>query len=198
MGAGQLESRQWLVGPPVRLEVERQESYHRGLAAIKWLLLLPHYVALIAIVIALALAWLAAAGAILVTGRYPRGLFDFIMNLGRWCTRVLAYALLLTDRYPPFSLQPQPGDPVTVEVEYPPDGRVARWRPPLAWLLLGPVALVVIVRYLVVIVFVLIALVSIVSSGRFPPDRFDFIVGTLRQHGHMNAYAFCLSNTYPF
>ena len=72
---------------------------------VKWLLAIPHYVVLIGLgVIALivtVLAWLA----ILITGRYPRGMFEFVVGVGRVGYRVMAYmALLTTDRYPPFRL----------------------------------------------------------------------------------------------
>ncbi len=82
-----------------------QEELNRFLPIIKWLLAIPHYVVLIILgVIALivtVLAWLA----ILVTGSYPRGMFDFVVGVGRWGYRVAAYmALLTTDRYPPFRL----------------------------------------------------------------------------------------------
>ena len=71
----------------------------------KWFLAIPHYVALfflyIAAVVVVVIAWFA----ILFTGRYPRGLFDFVQGVIRWHDRVLGYALLLvTDRYPPFRL----------------------------------------------------------------------------------------------
>ena len=70
-------------------------------------LAIPHYIVLaflgIAAVVCIVIAWFA----ILFTGRYPRGLFDFVLGVGRWSVRVSAYAFLLaTDRYPPFSLQP--------------------------------------------------------------------------------------------
>jgi hypothetical protein len=68
---------------------------------VKWLLALPHYVVLaqlgIGAVVAIAAAWFA----ILVTGRYPQALFDYVVGVGRWSVRVNAYAfLLVTDRYP--------------------------------------------------------------------------------------------------
>jgi hypothetical protein len=72
---------------------------------VKWLLAIPHYIALIVLwlvaVVAVVVAWFA----ILFTGRYPRALFDFVVGVYRWSLRVQAYAfLLVTDRYPPFSL----------------------------------------------------------------------------------------------
>ncbi len=82
-----------------------QEELNRFLPIVKWLLAIPHYVALIVLgVVALIVtvfAWLS----ILVTGSYPRGMFDFVVGVGRWGFRVTAYAALLTtDRYPPFRL----------------------------------------------------------------------------------------------
>lgn len=80
---------------------------NRWLPLVKWFLAIPHYVVLfflyIASFVVVVLAWFA----ILFTGRYPRGMFDFVEGVTRWSVRVIAYAFtLVTDRYPPFSLQP--------------------------------------------------------------------------------------------
>jgi hypothetical protein len=73
---------------------------------VKWLLAIPHYIVLFFLGIAAFFVAIFTWFAILVTGRYPRGLFDFIVGVGRWGLRVNAYAfLLVTDRYPPFSLR---------------------------------------------------------------------------------------------
>src|SRR5881398_1928282 len=77
---------------------DAKTDLNRWLPLVKWLLAIPHY-------IVLAILWLAAFFTILFTGRYPRGIFDFLVGVGRWTNRVSAYAfLLVTDRYPPFSL----------------------------------------------------------------------------------------------
>jgi hypothetical protein len=78
---------------------------NRWLPLVKWLLAIPHYIVLffldIGAVVAVVIAWFA----ILFTGRYPRGLFDFVEGVIRWHNRVIGYAfLLVTDRYPPFQL----------------------------------------------------------------------------------------------
>ncbi|WP_331501453.1 DUF4389 domain-containing protein [Nocardioides sp.] len=84
-------------------DVER--DLNRWLPLVKWLLAIPHYIVLLFLTVgaffAVVFAWLA----ILFTGRYPQGLFDYVVGVGRWWLRVEAYAfLLVTDRYPPFSL----------------------------------------------------------------------------------------------
>ncbi len=92
----------------VHLEVDYpdvERDLNRWLPLVKWLLAIPHYLVLAVLwlvaVIAVVVAWFA----ILVTGRYPRGLFDFVVGVTRWTLRVNAYAfLLVTDQYPPFSL----------------------------------------------------------------------------------------------
>jgi len=77
----------------------------RWLPLVKWLLAVPHYIVLGFLGVAACFCVIAAWLAILFTGRYPRGLFDFVVGVLRWGLRVSAYAfLLITDRYPPFSL----------------------------------------------------------------------------------------------
>ncbi|WP_395694278.1 DUF4389 domain-containing protein [Nocardioides sp.] len=85
-------------------DVER--DLNRWLPLVKWFLAIPHYVVLFFLSIGAFFAVVVAWFAILFTGRYPRSLFDYVLGVGRWALRVNAYAfLLLTDRYPPFSLR---------------------------------------------------------------------------------------------
>jgi hypothetical protein len=78
---------------------------NRWLPLVKWFLAIPHYVVLVFLGIAAVIVVIVAWVAILVTGRYPRGLFDYVVGVLRWGTRVTAYAFaLVTDQYPPFSL----------------------------------------------------------------------------------------------
>lgn len=84
-------------------DVEKQ--LNRWLPLVKWFLVIPHLIVLFFLFIGAAFSVIIAWFAILFTGRYPRGLFDYVVGVGRWALRVSAYAtLLLTDRYPPFSL----------------------------------------------------------------------------------------------
>jgi hypothetical protein len=92
----------------VRLEFDypdAERDLNRWLPLVKWFLAIPHYIVLVFLTIAAVVAVLVAWFAILFTGRYPRGLFDFVEGVMRWGQRVGAYAfLLVTDRYPPFRL----------------------------------------------------------------------------------------------
>ncbi len=82
------------------------QQLNRWLPLIKWFLAIPHYVVLIFLAIAALVAVILAWFAILFTGRYPRSIFDFVVGVLRWSNRVTGYAIvLITDRYPPFSLE---------------------------------------------------------------------------------------------
>ena len=82
-----------------------EQDLNRWLPLVKWLLAIPHYIILFFLAIAAVVAVIVAWFAVLFTGRYPRGIFDFVEGVLRWGLRVEAYAfLLVTDRYPPFSL----------------------------------------------------------------------------------------------
>ena len=86
---------------------DARAGLNRWLPLVKWFLAIPHYIVLFFLYIAALLAAIGAWFAILFTGRYPRAIFDYIEGVIRWHNRVGAYAfLLITDRYPPFSLQP--------------------------------------------------------------------------------------------
>ena len=93
----------------IRLELDypdAERDLNRWLPLVKWILAIPHYIVLIFLgigaVISVVIAWFA----IIFTGRYPRALFDFVVGVARWSLRVGAYMwLLITDRYPPFSLK---------------------------------------------------------------------------------------------
>ncbi|HSA51368.1 MAG TPA: DUF4389 domain-containing protein [Yinghuangia sp.] len=106
-------------GHPARLDVAYPEQLSRGLVLVKWwLLALPHYVLVVAFSSGFwrgpgltGLLVLFAAVALLFTARYPRGIFDFVMGLNRWTVRVVAYAALMTDVYPPFRLDQGGAEP---------------------------------------------------------------------------------------
>jgi hypothetical protein len=97
------DEQQW-----VNLEIEYpnvEEDLQRGMPLVKWFLAIPHYIVLAFLGIGAFFALIYAWFAILFTGRYPRGVFDFVMGFQRWWLRVVAYAfILVTDKYPPFTL----------------------------------------------------------------------------------------------
>jgi hypothetical protein len=95
-------------GQSVRLDYDYPDvlrDLNRWLPLVKWLLAIPHFVALVVLTAGALGAVIAAWVAILVTGRYPRSIFSFVEGVFRWNNRVIGYAVtLVTDRYPPFSL----------------------------------------------------------------------------------------------
>ena len=92
----------------VHIEIDypdARQDLNRWMPLVKWLLAIPHFIVLVFLAIAAFFAVIGAWLAILFTGKYPRGLFDFLEGVFRWSARVEGYAfLLVTDRYPPFSL----------------------------------------------------------------------------------------------
>jgi hypothetical protein len=86
---------------------DAKNGLNRWLPLVKWFLAIPHYIVLAFLILAAIVCVIIAWFAILFTGRYPRGLFEFVVGVGRWANRVSAYAfILVTDRYPPFRLSP--------------------------------------------------------------------------------------------
>ena len=203
---------------PLRIEGELSSGLSRWLWLVKWLLVIPHVIALVFLWIAFVVVTVVAFFAILFTGRHPRGLFDFKVGVLRWSWRVAfySYSALGTDRYPPFTLADVADYPARLEVAYPSElsrGLVlVKW-----WLLALP-------HYLIVGVFaggtwagfnaasddrawtsgsgligllVLIAGVVLLFTGRHPKAIFDFVMGMNRWCYRVAAYAALMTDTYP-
>jgi hypothetical protein len=132
---------------PVRVRGDLDPGLSRWQWLVKWILAIPHYVILIFLQIAAFVVTVIAFFAILITGKYPRGLFNFNVGVMRWRWRVTFYALTVlgTDKYPPFSLQPKSEYPADLEVDYP--ERLHRGLVLIKWWLLA------IPHYLILMVF---------------------------------------------
>lgn len=180
---------------PVRVEIERSERLSRLLPFVKWLLAVPHYLALYLLGIVSYVALVFAFFAVLFTGRYPRSVFDFLVSFERWRLRVGAYLLLQTDRYPPFSLSDVPDYPVHLEVDYP--EQIARWRPLLNWLLVIPALFGAMVVALIAMVAVFVAFFAILFTGSFPEGLFNTVVVAERWSARVLLYAFWMTSAYP-
>ena len=182
---------------PVRLE-GRLDGPSRWLWLVKWLVVLPHVVALMVLWLALAVVWPIAFVAVLFTGRYPRGLFDFTVGVLRWTWRVGFYAFLAygTDRYPPFTLRDVPDYPARLVVEYP--ERQRRGLALLGWWLLGLVQLVIGGMLIAVAhVVALVAAVLVLVRGDYPRGVIDLDVGLNRWGIRTLAFVALLTPEYP-
>lgn len=181
---------------PVKVDCRHQERYSRLLPLVKWLLVLPNVFVLGVVFIGTLLALIAGFFAVLVTGRYPRGIFDFVTGTIRWYWNVMAYTYFLTDSYPPFALAARPDHPATFEVAYPEAG-IARWRPLVQWLLVFPYGIVAYLFFIAAAVLQLVAFFVILVTGKLPRGLFDFMLGALSWGLRASAYALWLTDRYP-
>jgi hypothetical protein len=206
---------------PVRVDgAPEPDAVSRGLWLVKWLLLVPHLVVLLFLWLAFYAVGIVAFFAILITGRYPRALFDFNVGVLRWSWRVhyYGYGALATDRYPPFSLQEVADYPAHLDVAYP--ERLSRGLVLVKWWLLA------IPQYAIVAVFaggaaytstggsghtwqadalsggligllVFFAAITLLFAGRYPRGLYDFVVGMNRWVLRVVAYAALMTDAYP-
>ncbi len=139
--------------------------------------------------------FLATMLMLVIRRRYPRWWFEFSLELSRFSTRVGAYVLLLTDRYP----STEEAQAVHLDIDYPDvEEDLDRWLPLVKWLLAIPHYVVLALLWIGAILGVVIAWFSIVFTGRYPQGLFDYVVGVIRWTLRVDAYAFLLvTDRYP-
>jgi len=180
---------------PLRFDVDYPERLSRWLIFVKWLLAVPHFLVVYALSLVASVITFIAFFAILFTGRYPEGMFRFVVGVYRWSANVIAYVVLLRDDYPPFSWEPG-RYPVTLEVDYP--ERLSRWLIFVKWLLVIPNLIVLMFLGIVYYIVLIIAWFAILFTARYPRPLFDFSVGVYRWSLRMSAYAsYLLTDEYP-
>jgi Domain of unknown function (DUF4389) len=203
---------------PVHVDASPDPLASRGLWLIKWLLLIPHFVVLVFLWAAFLVVSVIAFFAILVTGRYPRPLFDFNAGVLRWTWRVhyYGYGALGTDRYPPFTLADVTDYPAHLDIPYP--ERLSRGLVLVKWWLLA------LPHYLVLSILVggglwissrgsgahggldagglvgllvLIAAIVLLFTARYPKSLYVLVVGIDRWSLRVAAYAGLMTDAYP-
>jgi hypothetical protein len=203
---------------PLALEGDLAPRLSRWLWLVKWLLAIPHYIVLFFLWIAFVVLSIVAFFAILFTGRYPRGIFDFNVGVMRWTWRVgfYSYSALGTDRYPRFSLDDDPEYPARLDVAYP--ERLSRGLVLVKWWLLAIPQYVVVAIFAggawatwsgagdewtsigdggLIGLFVLFSALALLFTGRYPRSIYDFVLGMNRWVWRVVAYAALMTDDYP-
>jgi hypothetical protein len=179
----------------------------RGLWLVKWLLGIPHFVILFFLWIAFAVVWVIAFFAILFTGKFPRGMFDFNVGVLRWSWRVgfYSYQALGTDKYPPFTLDSVPDYPADLSVDYP--ERLSNGLVLVKWWLLAIPHWIIFGIFQggyggrggggLVFVLAVIAAIVLLFVGKYPADIFKLVVGMNRWSYRLLAYVSLMTDKYP-
>ena len=179
---------------PLEYDVEYPGELSRWLIFVKFLLAIPHLIILYGLGIATSAVTFIVWFVILFTKRYPRELFDFVVNVNRWSANVTAYVFLLRDEYPPFSLEGGRYS-VTYEVEYPEE--LSRWLIFVKWLLAIPHLIILLFLLIGMELALVVAWFAILFTKRYPESLFRFVVGVYRWQLRVNAYTNLLRDEYP-
>ncbi len=191
---------------PVSIRGELTEPPGRGWWLLKWLLALPHYIILAFLWIAFLIVCVIAFFAILFTGKNPKGLFNFNLGVLRWTWRVgfYSYSALATDKYPPFSLDPDDTYPADLSIEYP--EKLSRGLVLVKWWLLA-IPHYIVVAFLqggagesrggLASILAIFAGFVLLFTGKYPDDIFKLVVGMNRWAYRVAAYASLMTDEYP-
>lgn len=193
---------------PVNFEVQRAATQSRltnfplGIGLfIREILLIPHLIILYFLQIVASIVYLIATVAILFTGRYPRGLFNFFLGYQRWNLNMTGYLVSAYDKYPPFTMEAQADYPLTFDVEYPENLNRFLNFPILGLfiklILLIPHMVILFFLILVAMIVLFIAQFAILFTGSFPEGMHSFMVGVGRWSTRTNAYLYALTDKYP-
>jgi hypothetical protein len=192
---------------PVNIRGELTVPPGRGWWLLKWLLGIPHYICLIGLWIAFVVVWIITFFAILFTGKHPKGLFDFKAGVLRWSWRVgfYSYEALGTDKYPPFSLQPDDSYPADLSIEYvEPMSRglaLVKW-----WLLAIPHYIITSLfqggggqrsQIGLTFIFAIFGAIAVLFTGNYPESLFKLVIGTNRWSYRVMAYVTFMTDVYP-
>jgi hypothetical protein len=191
---------------PVSIRGELSEPPGRGWWLLKWLLGIPHYIILAFLWIAFVVVCIIAFFAILFTGKYPKGLFEFNTGVLRWSWRVgfYSYQALGTDKYPPFSLKPDDDYPADLEIRYP--EKLSRGLVLVKWWLLAIPHYIVTAFFQggwgrgnagLVSILAIFAAIVLLFTGKYPEDIFKLVVGMNRWTYRVAAYASLMTDQYP-
>ncbi len=192
---------------PVRISIERQDRQSRltnlplGIGSfIRYILAIPNLIVWYFLGLASQVVFLVATFAILFTGRYPQGLYNFVVGVNRWLLGLTAYVLHLNDAYPAFSMDAGKY-PATYEADYPEQlSRLLNF-PFLGMFIKGVLAIphlvVLYLVYLVAFVLLFVAQFAILFTGSFPAGMHDFVVGAVRWQARVNAYIIAMTDRYP-
>lgn len=172
------------------------ERHSRLTTFFRLLLLIPHAIVLWVFGFVAGIAVVIAWFAILFTGRYPSGLYDFVAGYLRYYGRYLGYGLLITDHYPPFSLQEEPEYPVALEIG-PPMAKYNRLLTFFRLILLIPVSIVIYVLNMVAGVLVVVAWFVILITGRMPQGLQGIIVYCVSYQMRASVYGGLLTEAFP-
>jgi hypothetical protein len=180
---------------PAALEIAYPAELNRWLPLVKWLLVIPHFLVLSVLGIGAFFVVVWAFFAVLFTGRWPRGAFDYVVGVYRWGYRVFAYFHLMVDPYPPFSLDDDPDYPVRLNIEYP--EHIDNWRPLVQWLLAIPYLFVASILYWLTALITFVAFFTILFTKQIPRGAFELMMPGMRWNVRGNAYAYFMTDRYP-
>jgi hypothetical protein len=181
---------------PVTFKADYVEKRSRLTTFFRGLLAIPHLIAVLFYVFAAEIVTIIAWFALLFTGRYPQGMYDFVAGALRYGTRVCGYVFLLTDEYPPFSGDPATPYPVDLNIG-PPKAEYSRLKVLFRIILMIPVYIIAYAMQIVFEVGALIAWFAIVILGRQPKGLQDMIVLGMSYHQRAYGYFFLLTEDWP-